>query len=115
MRLFNKSLRKSSSAAGGRQRLGALLFSAMLVGSAAPAGAGKTTEVDDPDSYECSSDYNILNRRAAGRSGGASLVELEGSVQTMAEQREKLTDKDIIEAVTGAALVVTVLSGYTEV
>lgn len=111
MRLFNKRLCKSSSAAGARQRLGALLFSPMLVGSAALAGAGENYRGHDPDSYECSSDYNILNRRAAVRSGGASLVELEGSVQTMAEQREKLTDKDIIEAVTGASLMATVISG----
>jgi len=49
--------------------------------------------------------------RAARRFRGASLVELEGSVQTMAEQREKLTDKDVIEVVTGASLAATVISG----
>ncbi|MGZ9089278.1 MAG: hypothetical protein ACXW3Q_11340 [Rhodoplanes sp.] len=65
LRLFNKRFRKSSSAAGGRQRLGALLFSAMFVGSAAPAGAAETYRGDDPDSYECSSDFNILNRFSA--------------------------------------------------
>ncbi|CCJ08536.1 hypothetical protein [Methylocystis sp. SC2] len=65
MRPFNKRLRRSSSAAGGRLRLGALLFSAMLVGSAAPAGAAEIYRGDDPDSYECSSDYQILNRFSA--------------------------------------------------
>ncbi|MGJ0513625.1 hypothetical protein [Methylocystis sp.] len=65
MRLFNKCLRKSSPAAGGRQRLGALVFSVMLVGSAAPAGAGENYRGHDPDSYECSSDYQILNRFSA--------------------------------------------------
>jgi len=34
----------------------------MLVGSAAPAGAAETYRGDDPDSYECGSDYSILNR-----------------------------------------------------
>lgn len=65
LRLFNKGLRKSSSAAGARQRLGALLLSAMLVGSAAPAGAGENYRGHDPDSYECGSDYQILNRFSA--------------------------------------------------
>ena len=65
MRPFNKRLRRSSSAAGGRLRLGALLLSAMLVGSAAPAEAAETYRGSDPDSYECSSDYNILNRFSA--------------------------------------------------
>ncbi|MBG0795760.1 hypothetical protein IYY11_20585 [Methylocystis sp. H62] len=65
MRPFNKRLRRSSSAAGGRLRLGAVLLAAMLVGSAAPAGAAETYRGDDPDSYECSSDFNILNRFSA--------------------------------------------------
>ena len=65
MRPFNKRLRRSSSAAGGRLRLGALLLSAVLVGSAAPAEAAETYRGDDPDSYECSSDYKILNRFSA--------------------------------------------------
>lgn len=65
MRLFNRSLRRSLSAIGARQRLGALVFSAMLVGSAVPAGAAETYRGDDPDSYECGSDYNILNRFSA--------------------------------------------------
>ncbi len=37
----------------------------MLVGSAAPAGAAETYRGSDPDSYECSSDFNILNRFSA--------------------------------------------------
>lgn len=49
-----------------------------------------------------------IDFRAAGRSGGASLVEFERSALTMAEQREKLTGKYIIEVVTGASLVATV-------
>ncbi|MGJ0453194.1 MAG: hypothetical protein ACR65T_08215 [Methylocystis sp.] len=65
MRLFNKGLRRSSSAVGARPRLGALVFSATLVGSAAPAGAAETYRGDDSDSYECSSDFNILNRFSA--------------------------------------------------
>jgi hypothetical protein len=65
LRLFNKRLRKSLSAAGVRQRLGALLLSAMLFGSAAPAGAAETYRGSDPDSYDCSSDFNILNRFSA--------------------------------------------------
>ncbi len=65
MRPFNKSLRKSSSAAGAQPRLGALLFSAMVVGSAAPAEAAENYRGRDPDSYECSSDFNILNRFSA--------------------------------------------------
>lgn len=65
MRLFNAGLRKSLSAAGDRQRLGALLLAAMLVGSAASAEAGENYRGDDPDSYECSSDYQILNRFSA--------------------------------------------------
>jgi hypothetical protein len=65
LRLFNRSLRRSLSAIGARQRLGALVFSAMLVGSAAPAGAAETYRGNDPDSYECSSDFNILNRFSA--------------------------------------------------
>jgi hypothetical protein len=65
LRPFNKRLRRSSSAAGGRLRLGALLLSAVLVGRAAPAEAAETYRGDDPDSYECSSDYKILNRFSA--------------------------------------------------
>ncbi len=65
LRLFNKCLRRSSSAAGGRLRLGMLLLSAVLVGRAAPAEAAETYRGSDPDSYECSSDYNILNRFSA--------------------------------------------------
>lgn len=65
MKPFNKRLRRSSSAAGGRLRLGALLLSAVLVGSAASAEAAETYRGSDPDSYECSSDYNILNRFSA--------------------------------------------------
>jgi len=65
LRLFNRSLRRSLSAIGARQRLGALVFSAMLVGSAVPAGAAETYRGNDPDSYECSSDFNILNRFSA--------------------------------------------------
>jgi hypothetical protein len=65
LKLFGKGLRKSSSAIGGRQRLAALVFSAMLVGSAVPAGAAETYRGNDPDSYECSSDFNILNRFSA--------------------------------------------------
>ncbi|ULO24681.1 hypothetical protein [Methylocystis sp. SB2] len=65
MRPFNKRLRRSSSAAGGRLRLGALLLAAVLVGSAASAEAAETYRGSDPDSYECSSDYNILNRFSA--------------------------------------------------
>jgi len=65
LRLFNRSLRRSLSAIGARQRLGALLLSAMLVGGAAPAGAAETYRGNDPDSYECSSDFNILNRFSA--------------------------------------------------
>lgn len=67
MRLLNKYLRKSWSAAGDRRRLGALLLAATLVGSAAPAGAAETYRGSDPDSYECSSDYQILNRFSAPR------------------------------------------------
>jgi hypothetical protein len=37
----------------------------MLVGGAAPAGAAETYRGSDPDSYECSSDFNILNRFSA--------------------------------------------------
>jgi hypothetical protein len=65
LRPFNKRLRRSSSAAGGRLRLGALLLAAMLFGRAAPAEAAETYRGDDPDSYECSSDYKILNRFSA--------------------------------------------------
>lgn len=65
MRLLNKHLRKSSSAVGGRPRLGALMFSAMLVVSASSVGAAETYRGDDPDAYECSSDFNILNRFSA--------------------------------------------------
>lgn len=61
MRLFNEGLRKSI-AAGGRLSLGALLLAVTLVGSNVPAGAAETYRGDDPDSYECSSDYRILNR-----------------------------------------------------
>ena len=65
MRLFHKGLRKSLSAAGARQRLGALLLAVILVGSDVPAGAAETYRGDDPDSYDCSSDYQILNRFSA--------------------------------------------------
>jgi hypothetical protein len=58
-------LRKSSFDAVPRRGFGALLFSAMLFGSAAPAEAAETYRGDDPDSYECSSDYKILNRFSA--------------------------------------------------
>lgn len=94
-----------------RRGFGALLFSAMLVGGAAPAGAAETYRGDDPDSYECSSDFKILNRFfcAVGRSGGMSSAEPERSALTMAEQREKLSDADIIELATGAALAATVV------
>jgi hypothetical protein len=67
LRLLNTYLRKSLFAAGGRQRLGALLLSAMVVASAAPAGAAENYRGHDPDSYECSSDFNILNRFSAPR------------------------------------------------
>ncbi len=65
MRLFSKGLRKSSSAVGARLCLVALLFAAMLVVSASSVGAAETYRGSDPDSYECSSDYNILNRFSA--------------------------------------------------
>jgi hypothetical protein len=65
LRLLNTYLRKSLSAAGGWQQLGALLLAAMLVGSVVPAGAAETYRGSDPDSYECSSDYQILNRFSA--------------------------------------------------
>lgn len=65
MRPLNTYLRKSLSAAGGWQRLGALLLSAMVVASAAPASAAETFRGRDPESYECSSDYQILNRFSA--------------------------------------------------
>ncbi|AZG77323.1 hypothetical protein [Methylocystis rosea] len=58
-------MRKSLSAARGWQRLGALLLSAMVVASAAPASAAETFRGRDPESYECSSDYQILNRFSA--------------------------------------------------
>jgi hypothetical protein len=61
---LNAYLRKSLSAAWAR-RLGALLFAAMVVASVASAGAAETYRGSDPDSYECSSDYQILNRFSA--------------------------------------------------
>lgn len=57
--------RNSCFVAATRRILGALVFSAMLVASAASAGATENYRGDDPDSYECSSDYNILNRFSA--------------------------------------------------
>jgi len=60
----DKSSRNSFFAAT-RRSLGTLLFSAMLVASPAPASAAETYRGDDPDSYECSSDYHILNRFSA--------------------------------------------------
>lgn len=65
LRLFNRGLRRSLSAVGPRLRFGALVFSAMLVGGAVSAEAAETYRGSDPDSYECSSDYNILNRFSA--------------------------------------------------
>ncbi len=61
----DRGLRNSCFVAAARRILGALVFSAMLVASAAPAGATENYRGDDPDSYECSSDYNILNRFSA--------------------------------------------------
>ncbi len=74
LRLFSKGLRKSPSAVGARLCLVALLFAAMLVVSASSVGAAETYRGSDPDSYECSSDYNILNRFSAptGVSGARS-------------------------------------------
>ena len=37
----------------------------MVVASSAPAGAAETYRGHDPDSYECSTDFNILNRFSA--------------------------------------------------
>jgi hypothetical protein len=65
LRLFNTYLRKSSFGAGRRLGFGALLFAATLVRSAAPDAAAETYRGSDPDSYECSSDFNILNRFSA--------------------------------------------------
>jgi len=65
LRLFDKRLHKELSAAGSRLGRGGLLFSAILVGSAASASAAETYRGSDPDSYECSSDFNILNRFSA--------------------------------------------------
>ncbi|WP_281928842.1 hypothetical protein [Methylocystis iwaonis] len=61
-------LARTSRFAAWRIILGALLFSAMPVGSAAPARAAENYRGHDPDSYECSSDFNILNRFSAPRS-----------------------------------------------
>lgn len=63
--MADKGSRDSCFVAAARRTLGTLLFSAMLVGSAAPASAGENYRGDDPDSYECSSDYQILNRFSA--------------------------------------------------
>lgn len=57
--------RNSCFVAAARRILGALVFSAMLVASAAPVEAAENYRGDDPDSYECSSDFNILNRFSA--------------------------------------------------
>lgn len=48
-----------------RRILGTLVFSAMLVASDAPVEAAENYRGDAPGSYECSSDYQILNRFSA--------------------------------------------------
>ncbi|MBG0803644.1 hypothetical protein IYW40_19455 [Methylocystis sp. H4A] len=61
----DKGSRNSCFVAAARRILGALVFSAMLVASDAPVEAAENYRGDDPDSYECSSDYQILNRFSA--------------------------------------------------
>lgn len=63
MRPFDTFLRKSSFDAGSRLGLGALVFFA--IGCTDLAVAAENYRGHDPDSYECSSDYNILNRFSA--------------------------------------------------
>ncbi|MBG0797119.1 hypothetical protein IYX23_05385 [Methylocystis sp. L43] len=65
MRLLNA--RKLRLAAVSRLILFGLLISAIPVGSAAAAGAAENYRGHDPDSYECSEDFNILNRFSAPR------------------------------------------------
>ena len=65
MRLFDA--RKLRFAAVSRLIPFALLLSAIPVGSAAAAGAAENYRGHDPASYECSEDFNILNRFSAPR------------------------------------------------
>lgn len=58
----DKVLRNSWFVATARRILGTLVFSAMLVASDAPVEAAENYRGDAPGSYECSSDYQILNR-----------------------------------------------------
>lgn len=67
LRVADTRPRKLRLAAVTRLVIFALLFSGIPVGSASSAGAAENYSGHDPDSYECSEDFNILNRFSAPR------------------------------------------------
>lgn len=67
LRVADTRPRKLRLAAVSRRALFALLFSGIPVGSASSAEAAENYGGHDPASYECSEDFNILNRFSAPR------------------------------------------------
>jgi hypothetical protein len=76
LRLFNEYFHKLLAAAGCRWGLGALLFAAMLVGSATPAGAAESYKAGE-GAAECSNYASIEERSWIRRIGIARFIQQE--------------------------------------